>query len=477
MKNMSEISLNVAEYSAVRLHYPEAADRHLNCEDRGVVKVFLLLLWTQETPGAANVQQPPPAERSTLLDPVQGTIRVKYRYRSTSTESDSDLYEVVNLLYGHPEKDVVSAALSLRLAEDTDGNKNVQGFYPFTSLDDHYRSWATSRLYTAYLDYRPEEGRLLVRAGRQILEEFPEAVPMDGALGRYHVAPQVTLSVFAGLPVNPYEASPSGDVMGGGSVEWTPAPDGRARYRVEYLHLRDDNTFGLHKDDLFGLSFEEGSGPFTVYARYTMLEWESRDLVGRVSAGIPDAQLQVQLQGTYVFHQIQALSYPIDPYASILMDLEPYVDLTLLASKGFGNHVAVDALFTSRQLVHDAVESTYNHDFKRVEVAPSLRNWPLDGLTVRAAADFWNSTGDDFWTLGGDVSMQVHRDIVLSAGTSYALYTVDAFTGEEHDRVRLFTFSLRWQVQKASTIEARFTIETNDIDTFHILEVGFRHAF
>lgn len=443
-----------------------------------MLNLLLVLLCAQENPGAAVVQQPPPpADHSTILDPVQGTIRVKYRYRTTSSESDSDLYEVLNILYGRPEKDVISAGLSLRLAEDTDGNKNVQGFYPFTSLDDKYSSWAASRLYTAYLDYRPEEGKLLLRAGRQILDEFPEAVPMDGALARYHLTQQITVSGFAGIPVNPYESSPQGDVMGGGSVEWTPDPNGRARYRIEYLHLRDDNTFGDHRDDLLGLSFEEGSGPFSVYARYTMLEWESRDLVGRLTAGIPDAQFQVQLQGTYVFHQIQALSYPIDPYASFMMNLEPYVDLTVLASKGFGESFSVDASFTSRRLVHDAVESTYNHDFTRFEVAPTIRNWPLKGLSMRVAADFWNSSGDDFWTLGGDVSLPLHRDIDFSAGTSYALYTVDAFTGEEHDRVRLFTFMLKWRTDKSSCIEARFTIETNDIDTFHILEVGFRHAF
>jgi hypothetical protein len=442
-----------------------------------MVKVFLLLFCAQENPGAAVIQDPPAKEASAPSTPVTGSIRVRYRYRATSTESDSDLYEVVNLLYGNPDRDVVSAGVSLRLAEDTDGNRNVQGYYVFTSLDDKYSSWATSRLYTAYLDYRPEEGRLLLRGGRQILDEFPEAVPMDGALARYRLSPQVTVSAFGGLPVNPYESSPQGDAMYGASADWTPDPNSRARYRVEYLHIRDDNTYGLHRDDLLGLSLEEGSGPFSVYARYTMLEWESRDLVGRVTAAIPDAQFLFQAQGTYVFHQIQALSYPIDPYASFLMELEPYVDLTLRASKGFGDAVSLDASFTSRQLVHDAVESTYNHDFKRVEVAPSLRNWPLDGLTMRVAADFWSSTGDDFWTLGGDVSLQLHRDITFSAGTSYALYTVDAFTGEEHDRVRLFTFSLKWQTDKASCIELRYTIEANDLSTFHILEGGFRHAF
>jgi hypothetical protein len=99
-----------------------------------------------------------------VTTPVTGSIRVRYRYRATSSDSDSDLYQIVNLLYGNADRDVVSAAVSLRLAEDTDGNRNVQGYYPFTSLDDKYSSWATSRLYTAYLDYRPEEGRLLLPA-------------------------------------------------------------------------------------------------------------------------------------------------------------------------------------------------------------------------------------------------------------------------------------------------------------------------
>jgi hypothetical protein len=196
-----------------------------------------------------------------------------------------------------------------------------------------------------------------------------------------------------------------------------------------------------------------------------------------VTAGIPDAELQVQFQATYVFHQIQALSYALDPYASFLMELEPYLDLLARASKGFGELVSVDASFTSRQLVGSGVETTYNHDFKRFELAPSLHDWPLKGFLFRVAYDYWISPADDFSTMGGDVAIPLHRDITLSAGTSYSLYSVDAFTGEEHERVRLYSVSLKWQTARASSLEARFTLEDNDIDTFHILELGFRYAF
>lgn len=431
--------------------------------------LWMILLCLQETAHPPGIPQDPPV--ASPLDRLQGTLRVKYRYRATSDESDSDLIEIISLAYG-TSKDFVSAGLSARLAEDTDGNRNVEGYYPFTSLDDKYSSFATQRLYTAYLDFRPDEGRTLIRAGRQILDEFPEAVSMDGALVRYQAGATVSLSAFGGLPVNPFEASPSGDVMYGASAEWRPAPTGR--YRVEYLHLRDENLFGLHEDDLLGVTVDESSGPFTLHARYTALEGESRDVVGRLGAVVPDAEFQVQLQGAYVFHRIQALSYAIDPYASILMDLQPYADLTLRASKGFGGTVFIDASFTAREFVRDGVETEYNHEFKRLEVAPSLR---LDGVTLRVAYDYWKSTGDDFSTLGGDVAVELHRNILLSAGSSYALYSIDAFTGEERERVRLYTMALTWRTSTSSVIEARFTYEDSDLGLFRILEVGFRHAF
>ena len=71
----------------------------------------------------------------------------------------------------------------------------------------------------------------------------------------------------------------------------------------------------------------------------------------------------------------------------------------------------------------------------------------------------------------------LHRVITLTVGSSYSLYSVDQFTGEEHDRVRLYTVALKWQVTRVSCIEARITREENPIDTFHIIEMGFRHAF
>jgi hypothetical protein len=79
--------------------------------------------------------------------------------------------------------------------------------------------------------------------------------------------------------------------------------------------------------------------------------------------------------------------------------------------------------------------------------------------------------------VSGDLSWALHRDLVLCAGSSYALYSVDAFTGEERDRVRTYSVALKWAVSKGSVVDVRFTIERNPIDDFRTLEFGFRHAF
>ena len=432
----------------------------------------LLLLFQESTPPAGS--EPSGTPTATFLDPLRGSTRALFRYRATGDESDTDLYQFVTLSYGDPDKDLVTAALIAQLGEDLDGNKNVRGYYPFGSIDDKYSSWAVSFLYTAYLDVRTASKDLSVRMGRQVLESYPEAVAMDGASFKYLPTPDLTLMVLGGLPVNLFESSPSGDAMYGAAAEWVPDPAHGGRYRIEYLHIRDDNIYGLHKDDLIAVSLDEGLGDFHVHARYRVIEGESRDLVARLTGSVPDAGFLFRLQGTYVFHKVPSLSYPLDPYSSFMMDLQPYCDLIVSMSKSFGA-VILDASFTSRKLVRNGRETTYNHEFDRVEIAPQIR--PVDELSLRFLADFWNSSDTDFWTVGGDLAWTVHPDIVLSAGSAYSLYSIDLFTGEERERVRTWSFGAKWKVSKASSIEARFLFEETTIGNFRTLEVGFRHVF
>jgi hypothetical protein len=408
------------------------------------------------------------------LSPLHGSLQARYRARWVSRDDDHDLYEVLSLSYGSAEQDVVSGSLSVRFAEDLDGDRRTAGYSPFDSADDTYRHASTARLFTACLDVHPGAGFRL-RGGRQALDGIPEAVPMDGGLARQAIGESITVAAFGGLPVNLFESSTEGDAMYGGWIE--AAPWKRGLLKADYLHLEDENAFGLFDDDLIGISFEQGSGPLVFSARHTLLEGESRETLVRLSGLFPEDGFRLDARVSVLYERQQALSYPLDPYSILLLELEPYVQGSLTLSKSFGDAFGIDASATSRELAKDDDEGSYNREFLRVNVTPRLQDWPFAGLSLSAAGDYWRSTADDFWTLGGELAWSVHPKLTLTAGSSYALYTIDAFTGEERERVRSFSATARWKVHASMVLDVRFSVDDSELDRFRVLDVGVRHAF
>lgn len=419
-------------------------------------------------PGEAPIQEENPIES------IHGGLNLKYRYRWTADQSDSDLYEYLQLSWGDPAKYPISLSASARVAEDLDGNRKVAGYYPYNSLDDTYSKSSTARLYTAYVDFHRLLPGIEIRGGRQILEEQPEAVPMDGGSVRFS-AEGFSVGGFGGIPVNLFESPSQGDSMFGGWIE--ASPWARARVKADYLHIRDETVYGLFENDLFGVSAEQSLGSFRAQARYTNLDSDSRDLTARLTGAFAEAGLILDGQATYLFTSQKAQAYALDPYALFLMDLEPYVQWTARASQAFGTQFGVDLAVTQRMFVRGSEDTTFNHEFVHASATPRLDDWPIPGLSLSASADYWRSTGDDYWTAGGDAALKLHSLVTVGVGTSYSLYTIDFLTGQEHERVRSVYASLRWKFPPRSTLDVRITLEKNEIDTFHSLEVGARHDF
>jgi hypothetical protein len=297
---------------------------------------------------------------------------------------------------------------------------------------------------------------------------------MDGGTVRF-AGEWLSAGVFGGIPVNLFETSPQGDSMYGGWLEI--APWARAHLRVEELHIRDQNLFGSFDNNLLGISAEQGAGAFRAEARYTNLQGENRDVTGRLVGAFPDLGLLLHAQATYLFAQEEALSYPLDPYATFLMAIEPYVEWTVRASEAIGRNFGVDLAATQRKFVRGSEDAPFNHEFTHGSVTPHLADWPIEGLSISVSADYWRSTGANYWTSGADVAFKLHPLLTIGAGTSFALYTIDGLTGEEHDRVRLVYGSIRWKFPPSSVLDLRITREANAIGTFYTLEVGARRDF
>lgn len=436
--------------------------------------LFFVAVCQQEAPPAPAVEAPK-AESVNPLTFVHGTASLRLRTRWNGDDQDNDLYEYLTAFAGDPEKDLLSFSASARFAEDLDGNRNVAGFYPYSSLADTYQSGLAAHLYTAYLDVNPHEWGLRLRGGRQVLDEFVEAIPFDGGSVRFDAASGVRIGAFGGVPVNLYESATQGDATYGGWAEARPWTQTLAR--VEYLHLKDENVFGLFKDDLLGVVVEQRAGPLFAHLRYTVLESESRDITGRLTGSFPEIGLVAEYLITYLFEEVQVHSYPLDPYASFMMTLEPYLQWTVRASQALGTFFSIDGILSQRVLVEGGRETNYNHEFVHGTLSPRVSRWPVEGLSFSVSADYWRSTADDYWTAGADVSYQIHHDITLGAGSSYALYSVDAFTGEERERVRLFYGSVRWKLSGPTVLDVRVSWELTSEDNFRTLDVGVRHAF
>jgi hypothetical protein len=433
--------------------------------------LLVCLAVLQEPP--ASPLMDPRAEAPPWLERLHGSTSVRYRARWVSNQSDADLFEYLSLSYGDPALDAITASASARFAEDLDGHQGADGYTAFDSLDDSYHHAATSRLYTAYVDFNGLPS-LRLRGGRQVLDELPEALPLDGGSVRWE-GEGLSASVFGGVPVNLFESSPRGDATYGGWLGLSPWS--RSLLRLEYLHLKDENAFGLFDDDLVGVTAEQGVGAWLVHARHTLLEGESRQTTARLTGSFPDAGLVLDGQADVLYERQQALSYPLDPYSVFLIDLQPYVQYSARASKSIGTAFALDVSGTRRDLVKEEDGNAYNHEFTRWNVTARLDRWPWEDLSLAVPVDFWQSTGDDFWTAGADVAWHAHRSITIGAGTAYALYTLDAFTGEERDHVRCIYGMLRWKLQSGTVLDVRYVAEENDIDLFRTVEVGVRHAF
>jgi hypothetical protein len=416
-----------------------------------------------------------PPEPVPFLRAIHGTLGMRYRYRHVDDQYDSDLYEYLNVGIGDPEKDLLSASASARFAQDLDGDRRQDGYNAFDSLDDTYHHAATTRLYTAYVDVnRPLPG-VRLRGGRQVLEEFPEMLPIDGGLLRLDLFEAVDVGTFAGVQVNLFESSPEDDLAYGGWIGWRPWA--RGRLRVDYLHLDEENPFGTFDDDQVGFAFEQGLGPFFFLARHTILEDLPRETRAKLSGTFQEIGLLVDLQATYLYEALSELSYPIDPFTAVLFELEPYYLLAGRVSQAIGPHLAVDLSLADRSIAHEGEEGPYNHEFTRWTVAPRLDGWPWGPLSISGSFDRWDSTGDDFWTAGGDVAVRIDPAVQLGIGSAYALYVIDAFTGEEKERVRTVYASLRWKVNPQTALDARFTVEDNEFGDFRLLDVGVRHVF
>ena len=222
------------------------------------------------------------------------------------------------------------------------------------------------------------DGVEALRLGRQLVYETPLTAHFDGALVESAPllsasAPRVQLGAYLGVPVHPYESSPTGDAIAGVYASATPWE--AARVRFEWMYLEDVREESRFVNELLAAtlrqSFEHKSSITDLELRHSWIEDEARDLL--VALGHDDWERSFSIDARYyeLFEQENSRAVPLDPFESTLLELFPFRQITLLGSKN-SESVVVDGGVDVRRVSSSDDEGEFNRDLERYFLTTTL---------------------------------------------------------------------------------------------------------
>ncbi|MBL8728434.1 MAG: hypothetical protein JNM25_08395 [Planctomycetes bacterium] len=426
-------------------------------------------------PDPASPQQPAAAAAATTPPPpalVRGRLTSRYYLRWTGDDTDNDLLTTLSLDAGDAERHAVSAHFMGRLAYDMDGTDGT-----FTGLSDTYGQRLDGLVYDAYVDLHRLGGFSLVRIGRQSIYETPEVAFLDGA----HVTSAefgdlaFQVGAYAGASTHLYEASHSGDLIGGVYAQLRPWR--RGRFRLDYMHIEEDGRLLGQGDDLVAAGFWQDLGEhLQTELQYSRIGDRDRDARARATWRQSDWGLLLQASYYALLRSQGDLVLEADPFFNSLNELRPYDQVSVLAAKDVSQLVQLQAATDLRRVRDRSDVGFYNRDYDHYYGTVNLHDWGPKGLTLSGTGDLWNSDGQLVRSWGGDATYELGKSTV-SIGTYYSLYKFDLFTNSERDHVRTWYGKLRHRTSDAVTLEGDFEVEDDDIDQYYRLRLGVTWRF
>jgi hypothetical protein len=398
--------------------------------------------------------------------PVHGFLKSRYVARRTGDASDQDLYETLSLDVGDAAVHSVTAHFLGDLSIDLDGNTDNDGYYAFDSAKDSTGSHAVGRVYSGYLDFHTSASFSILRAGRQSIYETPEVSFFDGL--RAETAElggsRIKLGAYGGAPVYLYQGHTAGDIIGGAYAEghlWNGS-----RARIDYQYIDGQNDTESAKNTLIGVDAWQSMGRYVdLHAHYTRMDEEDRDIQVRGTFNQPNWDLRFQATYYQLLQTRQNAVIEADAYYPILKDYAPYSEVRCLLSKGFGDHVNVDAGADLRRLVDEDDASTFNNEYDRYFATLDLFDLLVKGSSLSLTGEKWNSQGKDTESQGFDLTCPVSEKGKVSLGTAHYLYKYDYYSDQERDDVQSYYMKFEYKYSKALRLSADYTYEDDSSST------------
>lgn len=416
--------------------------------------------------------------------PLHGSFEFRYLGRWTDGARDHDIWGYGDVAWGDAATDFVTARASGRTSFDLDGNSDPDD--PFRNVDDSFRDDLTARLYSAHVDFNgvkesPLEGVLhRVRVGRQILNETPETLFLDGVsiesvpMGG---AADITLQAYGGSPRHLFESSRDDDWMAGAAVHF--APWTAARLRIDYIHVTDSYLSVTNRDDLFGVRFEQRLSDGLFFTTHlNLLDFdEARDYGAYLQWARPESDLTITARYTALFSDQTRRSIDFDYFTALQQTYFAYDQVDLSVYKGIGEHLYLDGGVQFRELRDDEDEGLFNHEFRRYHASPGFAEWPWKGFDASATFEWWDAQGDEFLTIGGDLTQRFSEQWRMSLGTLFERFRYDVFVDQEREDVYVTYARATWRPVEDVRVRALYEWEDGDTQDFTTFSLSMRVDF
>jgi hypothetical protein len=426
-------------------------------------------------PGAApidtgNERREPPAETAV---PWSGTLSSRYRARHGAGATDQDLVARLSVDIGRREHDAFTFHVSARGFADLDGRSSNGAF---SGLDHSFGDDVHGYLYRAHLDAHELPHLELARLGRQDLDETPTPVSFDGLrvdserFGQRHV----WLSAYGGVPVHQFAASRNGDGVYGLALGGNPWSG--ARVRVDWMDLKDEFLALDRHDALLGARWWQNVGDVQLHGLHTWRDGTPRDL--QVGAR---GQIAEPVQFTCDYRELlrtqRAEVTQLDPFYAIAFEYVPYRQLEATLSGDLDDHVGVAVGSEIRRLSDRNDERAFNREFEHYHADLTLQDLGVKGLSLTLSGNLWQSTGEAFRAVAGDLEYRPDRDLRLTLGSAYDLFRYDAFDDRERLHVRSWHLRADRRVGAALRVDGSYEYERSDDDEFHQFRLGVTWTF
>ena len=116
-------------------------------------------------------------------------------------------------------------------------------------------------------------------------------------------------------------------------------------------------------------------------------------------------------------------------------------------------------------------EGLYNRDFRNFYLSLDAKDlWPGGRASIQG--DLWDSDQDDIYSVGFELEQKVEDFLRIRVGTSYHLYRIDLFTGNERERDRVYYAKFRWHLTPRLDLDTDYQYERDSITEYHTVTAG-----